>query len=140
MADRAETFEIRREFDDIRQRYKYLKGQPGLAEIDDELLTLGAQMSHESRDLAETFSDRRVARVRENLQQRKEDAAALEDRLEKIKTETVGLERLKEDLGISDQELADRIISLQSTLTELQLPEAANDDPDDVYISMRKQN
>ncbi|MDA8585873.1 DNA repair protein [Rhodobacteraceae bacterium] len=137
-ADRAETFEVRREFDAIRERFKYLKAEPGIADIDDNLLTIGAQMSEQSRELAETFSDRRVARVRENLVQRQEDANSLEQQLERIKSETAELELMRNDIGITDEELAARIGSLQGDLIELNMPQAANDDPNDVYLkSMR---
>ena len=53
MADRAETFQMRREFDAVRERYQYLKDQPDMAEIDAELLTMAAQMSAQSSELAE---------------------------------------------------------------------------------------
>ena len=137
-ADRAETFEVRREFDAIRERYKFLKGQPSLAEISDDLLTIGAQMSEQSKALAETYSDRNLARVRENLLQRREDADALEAKLTQIKADTAELELLRKNIGVSDEELAIRVASLQGALTEIEMPQAANDDNDDVYLKSMK--
>ncbi len=137
-ADRAETFEVRREFDAIRERYKFLKDQPSLAGISDDLLTIGAQMAEQSLELAETYSDRNLARVRENLLQRREDADALEAKLKQIKAETAELELLRKGIGVSDEELAMRIASLQGALTEIEMPEAANDDHDDVYLKSMK--
>ena len=137
-ADRAETFEVRREFDAVRERYKFLKDQPDLAAIDDDLLTIGAQMSEQTRELAETYSDRNLSRVRESLLQRREDADALEAKLAQIKADTDALELLRKGIGVTDEELAMRVASLQGALTEIEMPAAANDDRDDVYLkSMR---
>lgn len=133
-ADRAETFEVRREFDAVRERYKFLKDQPSLAGISDDLLTIGAQMSEQTKELAETYSDRNLARVRENLLQRREDANALEAKLDQIKADTAELELLRKGLGVSDDELAARVASLQGALIEIEMPDAANDDPNDVYL------
>lgn len=137
-ADRAETFGMRREFDAIRERYKFLKTHPDLAQIDDDLLTIGAQMSEQTKALAETYSDRNLNRVRENLLQRREDADALEAKLAQIKADTAELELLRKGIGISDAELAARVASLQGALTEIEMPDAANDDPDDVYLKSMK--
>jgi len=80
MADRAETFEMQREFDAVRERYRFLKEQPDFEDMDDMLLTIAAQMSEQSRELADRFSDKRIARLQESLRHRRQDVDALLDR------------------------------------------------------------
>lgn len=127
MADRAETFEMRREFDAVRERYKFLKEKTNLSEIDDQLLIIGAQMSEQSRDLAERFSDRRVARVKEGLERRREDVDALEARLDEIKAKAVKLARMRDDVEIDDDQLDVRIDALRAELNALRRKDPKND-------------
>lgn len=119
MADRAETFEIRREFDAVRQRYKFLKDQPDLKDIDDELLVIAAQMSETSRDLAERFSDRRIARVREGLQRRAEDAESLEAQLLAIRAENEKLAKMRTDAEMSESAFRKQVDVLQAEFASL---------------------
>lgn len=119
MADRAETFEIRREFDAVRQRYKFLKDQPDLKDIDDELLVIAAQMSETSRDLADRFSDRRIARVREGLQRRAEDAQSLENKVHAIRNEKNKLAKLQEEAEVSESEFRKHLEALQAEFVSL---------------------
>lgn len=80
LADRADVFEMHREFDAVRERYRFLKDQPDFAEMDDMLVTIAAQMSEQSRELAGRFSDKRVERLQESLRHRRQEVDALLDR------------------------------------------------------------
>ena len=119
MADRAETFEIRREFDAVRQRYKFLKDQPDLKDIDDELLVIAAQMSETSRDLADRFSDRRIARVREGLERRAEDAQSLESQVRAIRNEKDKLTKMRGEAEVSESEFRRQVDALQDEFVSL---------------------
>ncbi|MGR3513127.1 MAG: DNA repair protein [Paracoccaceae bacterium] len=122
MADRAEMFGMQREFDAVRERYAYLKEKSDLSEIDDELLIIGAQMSEQSRDLAERFSDRRMARVRAGLKDRQDDISAMEDRVQAIKAAAVQLARMRDHTELSKEDLFDRAEALRAQITDIAHP------------------
>lgn len=109
MADRAQMFDMQREFDAVRERYTFLRRNPDLADIEAELLTVAAQMSTQSRDLAETFSDERLARTREALLTRRREADALKARLDAVRGEVTRLTRLKSSVE-SDEAAVDAML------------------------------
>ncbi len=119
MADRAETFEMRREFDAVRERYQFLKSHPSMAEMDAELLTIAAQMSEQSRELAEVYSDAKVARARESLVQRQADAKALEDRIQQAHADMRELKRLMENVDVEESTVASQMQMLRDEVTAL---------------------
>ena len=84
-ADRAGAFELSDEFDQMRARLAFLRNHPDLGDLEPELLELAAQMSFESRDLAERYSDKRVTRARGFLEQRQQELEAFNARLEQAK-------------------------------------------------------
>ena len=118
-ADRAGEFQMRREFDAVRERFQALRDDPNLAEIDAELLTIAAQMSEQSRGLAEEFADDRVARVKESLMQRKADAETLQMRIQTAYADTRELRRLMEDVDMEESAVASQIERLREELAEL---------------------
>ena len=67
-ADRGQTFRISSEFDAVRERLAYLRDHPDLSALEPAVLEIAAQMSHISKELAEVYSDDRVARVRNFLE------------------------------------------------------------------------
>ena len=119
MADRAETFQMRREFDAVRERYQYLKDQPDMAEIDAELLTMAAQMSAQSRELAEVYSEEKVARARESLVQRHADASALDEQLQQAFADARELKRLMEDVDAEESAVASQLDRLRAVVADL---------------------
>lgn len=118
-ADRAEAFRMRREFDAVRERFQNLRNDPALDEIDAELLTIAAQMSEQSRGLAEEFADVRVARVKESLMQRRLDAEVLQARIQAAYADTRELRRLIEDVDLEESAVAAQIERLREELAEL---------------------
>ncbi|WP_299364555.1 DNA repair protein [uncultured Paracoccus sp.] len=115
-ADRQGTFALRSEFDSVRDRLRYLRKHPDLGNLEPEILEMAAQMSHESRELAEIYSDEKVERAKCFLRQRQEEAQRFQERvqiahsvcrdlriwLDKVEVEEAiarsQLKRLKEDL------------------------------------------
>lgn len=73
-ADRSGVFTLSTEFDAMRERLAYLRDHPDLDALEPELLELAAQMSHQSRELADIYSDKKVARAKTFLKQRQEEA------------------------------------------------------------------
>lgn len=118
-ADRAGAFRMQREFDAVRERFQHLQDDPDLGDIDAELLTIAAQMSEQSRDLAANFSDDRVARVKESLLQRKADAEVLQMRIQSAYADTRDLRRLMEDVDMEESAVASQIERLREVLAEL---------------------
>lgn len=120
-ADRKAMFDMHREFDAVRERYQHLKSQPELAEMDAELLTIAAQMSEQSRELAEMYSDAKIARARESLMQRQADAKTLEDRIQKAHADLRQLKRMMEDVDIEESAIASQMQILRDEVTEMGL-------------------
>ncbi len=119
MADRAETFEMRREFDAVRERYQFLKAQPDLAEMDAELLTIAAQMSEQSHELAEVYSDAKIARVRDALVQRHADAKALDARIQQTHGDLRELKRLMEEVDVEETSVTAQLHRLRDEMSEI---------------------
>src|SRR6056297_553265 len=81
-ADRHGPFGLPREFDAVRERIAWLCAHPDLGRLEPAIMDLAAQMSHESRDLAETWSFENVQRARRFLRERREEARRFEERLQ----------------------------------------------------------
>ena len=73
-ADRAGLFTASSEFDEVRERLTFLRDHPDLAELETDILTVAAQMSQQSKRLADVYSDEKVARARDFLRQRQAEA------------------------------------------------------------------
>lgn len=73
-ADRAGVFTMSSEFDQVRERLAYLRDHPDLERLEHGVLEVAAQMSQQSRHLADVYSDEKVARAKEFLRQRQEEA------------------------------------------------------------------
>jgi hypothetical protein len=80
-ADRDGCFTLRSEFDSVRERLEHLRRHPDLGKLEPEILEMAAQMSHESRDLAEIYSTERVERAQHFLRQRQEEADRMTERV-----------------------------------------------------------
>ena len=123
MADRAEIFGVRREFDAVRERYQFLKEQPDLAEMDAELLTIAAQMSEQSQELADVYSDAKIARVRDALVQRHADAKALDARIQQTHGDLRELKRLMEDVDAEESSVTAQPRQLRDVMSEIGVPD-----------------
>ena len=80
-ADRDGCFRLKSEFDSVRERLDHLRRHPDLGKLEPEILEMAAQMSHLSRELAETYSTERVERARQFLRQRQEEADQMAERV-----------------------------------------------------------
>lgn len=72
-ADRAGLFTMSSEFDAVRERLSYLRDHPDLDSLEPQVLELAAQMSQQSRELSDIYSDEKVARAKTFLRQRQEE-------------------------------------------------------------------
>lgn len=85
--DRQGVFRLSSEFDQVRERIEYLRDHPDLKLLEADILTLAAQMSQQSHRLAEIYSDEKVARAKDFLQQRQAEAEEQQRRI----TEALGI-------------------------------------------------
>ena len=80
-ADRSGVFTLSSEFDAVRERIAFLRDHPDLGLLESDVLTLAAQMGQQARNLAEIYSDAKVARARDFLTERQQEAEAQQARI-----------------------------------------------------------
>ena len=80
-ADRAGVFTLSSEFDAVRERLAYLRDHPDLSQLEGGVMEVAAQMSVQSRHLAEVYSAERVARAKGFLRQRQQAAEEQQERI-----------------------------------------------------------
>jgi hypothetical protein len=118
-ADRDGAFQLKREFDSVRERLEYLRKHPDLGKLEPEILEIAAQMSHESRELAAIYSTERVDRARQFLQQRQEEAEEMKDRVRRASATCRELKGWLDRVA-SDEEIArSEVARLKEELREL---------------------
>jgi hypothetical protein len=124
-ADRDGCFTLKSEFDSVRERLEHLRRHPDLGKLEPEILEIAAQMSHESRDLADIYSTERVERAQQFLRQRQEEADQMTDRVRTASAtcrELKGwLERVEFDEDRARSELARFRDELEPLLHALEL-------------------
>ena len=118
-ADRSGVFTLASEFDSMRERLGYLREHPDFGHLEPELLQLAAEMSHETRELARTYSDMKVARAKTFLQQRQEEVQALTDRLAMARRVCDDLRRWLTDIEAEEHRAQVQIRRLEADLREV---------------------
>ena len=118
-ADRTGAFALSGEFDAMRARLEHLRNHPDLGHLEPELLQLAAQMSHETRDLARSYSDEKVNRAKLFLKQRQEEAQALTDRLAAARRTCDELRRWLQDIEAEERTAQQQIRRLEADLKEI---------------------
>ncbi len=128
-ADRAGLFTAKSEFDSVRERLRHLREHPDLGRLEPEILEIAAQMSHLSRDLAETYSDEKVARARRFLKERQDEIALFNDRLIEAKTAATELRQWVEAVEIDEAVARSQIDRIRAELIDL-MPELFGAEPE----------
>lgn len=118
-ADREGVFRLRREFDAVRERYRFLRQHPDLQALEPEVLELAAQMSVEARDLATVYSDEKVTRAREMLAQRRQEVETLVERISSAHVVTAEIRRLLDDVEIEEDMAKAQLSRLRAELAEI---------------------
>ena len=77
-ADRNGQFSLSAEFDSVRERLVFMRDHPDLATLEPGVLEVAAQMSQQSRNLAEVYSDENVDRAKAFLRERQQEADSQE--------------------------------------------------------------
>lgn len=121
-ADRGETFRLSSEFDAVRERLAYLRDHPDLSTLEPALLEVAAQMSHLSRELAEVYSDEKIARARSFLKERQQEVALFNSRLEQAKAINTDLKHWVHEVELEESVAVAQLDRLRAEMQEI-LPE-----------------
>ena len=118
-ADRKDAFEIRSEFDSVRDRLTYLRNHPDFRELEPEILELAAQMGHESRELADVYSVERIERARRFLRQRQEEAQLFQERIQTAHAVCLDLRHWLQKVEVEEAVARSQLKRLEDDLEEL---------------------
>ncbi|MGJ8625403.1 MAG: DNA repair protein [Sulfitobacter sp.] len=121
-ADRAATFKLSSEFDAVRERLAYLRDHPDLSTLEPSLLEVAAQMSHISKELATVYSDEKIKRARDFLQQRQEEVELFNSRLDQAKGLSTELKHWLHEIELEESVAAAQLSRLREEMREI-LPE-----------------
>ncbi len=121
-ADRAETFRLSSEFDAVRERLAYLRDHPDLSILEPSLLEVAAQMSHISRELAQVYSDEKIARARNFLTERQQEIGLFNERLDQAKSITTDLKHWVHEVEMEESVAVAQLERLRAEMQEI-LPE-----------------
>ncbi|OBY25069.1 DNA repair protein [Leisingera sp. JC1] len=123
--DRAGVFTLASEFDAVKERLAFMRDHPDLQGLEPDVLEVAAQMSQVSQvshELAETYSDAKVARARQFLKQRQEELETFKARLEDAQIIMHELRQWTRDVEIEESIAKSHLGRLRGELFEL-LPE-----------------
>ncbi len=126
-ADREGVFRLSSEFDAVRERLAYLREHPDLGGLEPDLLEVAAQMSHISQELADIYSEDKVARARAFLRQRQEEVAAFNDRIERAKAISQELRHWAHEVELEESVAASQLSRLREDIRAA-LPELGIED------------
>lgn len=121
-ADRAATFKLSSEFDAVRERLAYLRDHPDLSTLEPSLLEVAAQMSHISKELATVYSDDKIKRARDFLQQRQEEIELFNSRLDQAKSISTELKHWMHEIELEESVAAAQLSRLREEMREI-MPE-----------------
>lgn len=118
-ADRTGAFSLSSEFDSVRERMSYLRDHPDLRSLEPAVLEVAAQMSHESRDLAEIYSDDKMARARMFLRQRQQEIDTFSERMAMAKQTISEIRRWSQQVNVEEAVQATQLERLEKDLLEV---------------------
>ena len=118
-ADREGVFRLRSEFDAVRERIAHLREHPDLSGMEPEVLELAAQMSTQTRKLAETYSDDAVERARRFLEQRQEEVERTREAIAKAHYSARELKRWTQAVEMEEQVVESQLQRLEEDMEEI---------------------
>ncbi len=140
-ADRRGAFMLRSEFDAVRERIVYLRQHPDLETLEPELLQIAAQMSQESRDIADVYADEKVERAKTFLRQRQQEVERFQEQIDIAARSVKELKRWLHEVQLDEHVIQTQLERLHKDLQEV-LPEIGFSLPlsDSKVVAMAKQN
>ncbi|ETA51547.1 hypothetical protein [Ponticoccus alexandrii] len=127
--DREGVFSLKGEFDSIRERIAFLRDHPDLSELEPSVLELAAQMSHVSQELAETYSDRKVARAQDFLTARQQEVETFNERLEQAKAAANEIRTWAMQVDLEESVARAQLDRMRASLVDI-LPELDHAQPE----------
>ena len=121
-ADRTGVFTLQSEFDAVRERLNFLRSHSDLGHMEPEILEVAAQMSRVSEELAEVYSDDKVARAKAFLQERMAETEATKARIERAERVMADIRKLTASVELEEDVAASQLARLQGELDAL-MPE-----------------
>lgn len=118
-ADREEVFTLSSEFDSVRERINHLRKHPDLAGLEPDVLEVAAQMSHEARELAEVYSEEKVARARAFLEQRQKEIEDYQERIAIARYSVEQLRRWTQDVKADEKVVEQQLQRLEADLRDV---------------------
>jgi hypothetical protein len=118
-ADREGTFQLSREFDAMRDRIEWMRAHPDLAGMEHDVLEVAAQMSVESRELAEVYSDEKVDRARSFLRQRQKEVEDYRQRISMAQATVQEIKRWMQAVSVEEGLAEKQLERLQMDLAEV---------------------
>lgn len=132
-ADREGNFSLSSEFDSIRERIAFLRDHPDLGDLEPSVLEVASQMSHISRELAQTYSASNVQRARDFLTARQQEIEDFNIRLEEAKRIANEIRtwhmRVELEESVAEAQLVRLCEDLEEILPEILPPEDHQDTP-----------
>ena len=129
--DRAGAFSLSAEFDSVRERMEYLRDHPDLRGLEPAVMEVAAQMSHESRELAQVYAHDKIERARMFLKQRQEEIDTFAERMSMAKQTVSEIRRWTQQVNVEEAVQASQLERLEKDLLEL-LPGLGFDIDDDL--------
>ena len=118
-ADREGVFRLRSEFDAVRERIAHLREHPDLSSMEPEVLELAAQMSTQTRKLAETYSDDAVERARRFLEQRQEEVERTREAIAKAHYSARELKRWTQAVELEEEVVESQLQRLEEDMEDI---------------------
>lgn len=120
-ADRSGVFTLSGEFDAVRERLSFLRDHPDLDHLEPQILELAAQMSQQSRELADIYSDEKVNRAKTFLAQRQEEAERQQQRIVEAHHALRDIRTWSQQVELEESVIASQLAQLEEQL-ETTLP------------------
>lgn len=120
-ADRSGIFTMSSEFDAVRERLAHLRDHPDLDSLEPSVLEIAAQMSHQSRELADLYNDEKVARAKTFLHQRQQEAERQQTLIVEAHHALRDIRKWSQQVELEESVVASQLSQLQDQL-EATLP------------------
>ncbi|MEO9863182.1 MAG: DNA repair protein [Yoonia sp.] len=115
-ADRSGVFTLSSEFDAIRERLAYLRDHPDMEQLEPSVMEVAAQMSQQSRHLADVYSDEKVARAKAFLVQRQEEAEKQQERIVEALHACTEIRKWAQQVELEESIVASQLAQLDEKL------------------------
>lgn len=115
-SDRAGTFKMSSEFDQVRERLAHMREHPDLEMLEPGVMEVAAQMSQQARHLADVYSDDAMMRARDFLTQRQMEAEAQKERIQEAMAAVREIQRWSKEVETEEAIVNSQLRALEEQL------------------------